>query len=449
MTWYSKVAWSQGMFIQPQHFQQHTRYIENLVRHRTDSLAPYDWGIKELSIDRSLLPQGKIAIEQCSGRFEDGTPFEFSQGDDSITVLDVPVLQDAIVYLTLPLRRTGMQEIETDLSQEGLVRYLAKEEQVRDSISSGNTEAMIQTAELNVQLNLDTANLGDFSIIPIAHIIERQKDGKITLDEYFVPPSLSCKAAPQIQHYIEEVQKLLNHRAETLAVRISDGGKGASGSSEMADFLLLQTINRYEPLLHHLVNTENIHPQNLYQLFLQLAGELTTFTKQSRRPSAYPQYQHNNLHKTFTPVLAELRKSLSVVLEQSATQLDVQQTEQQKKFGIFVSPIKDRSQVGNAYFILAAKASMNSDDLRRHLPQQLKIGPVEMIRDLVNSGLPGISLRALPAAPRQIPFHSGFTYFELDKNSDLWGQFQQSGGFAIHVGGDYPGLEIEFWSVKE
>ena len=92
---------------------------------------------------------------------------------------------------------------------------------------------------------------------------------------------------------------------------------------------------------------------------------------------------------------------------------------------------------------------MSSDDLRRHLPQQSKIGPVEQIRELVNLQLPGIAFRAMPAAPRQIPYHSGYTYFELDKNSELWKQMTQSGGFAIHIGGDFPGLELEFWAIKE
>ena len=32
MSWYSKVVWSEGMFLRPQHFQQQDRYLEALVR---------------------------------------------------------------------------------------------------------------------------------------------------------------------------------------------------------------------------------------------------------------------------------------------------------------------------------------------------------------------------------------------------------------------------------
>jgi type VI secretion system protein ImpJ len=61
----------------------------------------------------------------------------------------------------------------------------------------------------------------------------------------------------------------------------------------------------------------------------------------------------------------------------------------------------------------------------------------------------GIQLSALPVAPRQIPYHSGFAYFELNRNSEFWRELQQSGGFAVHVGGEYPNLELEFWAVRD
>jgi type VI secretion system protein ImpJ len=87
--------------------------------------------------------------------------------------------------------------------------------------------------------------------------------------------------------------------------------------------------------------------------------------------------------------------------------------------------------------------------LRSHFPLQVKIGPVEEIQQLVNSALPGISIQPLPVAPRQIPFHVGFTYFELNKHNPLWNKMTSSGGFAIHIGGNFPGLELEFWAIRK
>jgi len=131
-------------------------------------------------------------------------------------------------------------------------------------------------------------------------------------------------------------------------------------------------------------------------------------------------------------------------MEQNAIQLPLQE----RKYGIRVSPITDRNLVNTASFVLAVSASVPAETLRTRFPAQVKIGPVEHIAQLVNSALPGIGLHPLPVAPRQIPYHAGVTYFELDRNSELWKSLPQSGGFAFHIGGQFPGIELAFWAIK-
>jgi len=140
-----------------------------------------------------------------------------------------------------------------------------------------------------------------------------------------------------------------------------------------------------------------------------------------------------------------LRQNLTAVLEQSATSLELVE----RKYGIRVSPINDRSLIDSASFVFAVKASVPVDQLRTSFPSQVKVAPVERIRDLVNAQLPGIPMNSLPVAPRQIPYHSGFVYFQLDRSNEFWKELRQSGGFALHIGGDFPGLEIEFWAIRD
>src|SRR5262249_37315060 len=108
----------------------------------------------------------------------------------------------------------------------------------------------------------------------------------------------------------------------------------------------------------------------------------------------------------------------------------------------------DRSLYGSAVFILAARADIPSEELRRRFPAQLKIGPVEKITDLVRLHLPGVPVHAVPVAPRQIPYHAGLAHFELDQTHPLWAQRQTAGGVAMHVAGEFPGLAMEFWAIR-
>jgi len=246
----------------------------------------------------------------------------------------------------------------------------------------------------------------------------------------------------RLSTFMTELLGLLQQRGEALAGRVSATGRGAS--AEIADFLMLQVINRYEPLVAHLADSGLLHPEDLYRLCIMAAGELATFTSSSKRRPVLGRYRHERLRESFEPVIAALRAELSAVLEQSAIPIPLEP----KKFGIHVAAVSDRALFTSAVFILAARADTPGEELRRGFPQQLKIGPVEKIRDLVNLQLPGVPVHAVPVAPRQIPYHAGFVYFELDQSHELWQQLKNSGGVAVHVGGEFPGLAMEFWAIR-
>ena len=77
----SKVVWSEGLFLRPQHFQQHDRYLERYLQVRSDALRSHGWGFSELRLDRDLLRLGKVAINSAQGVFPDGTPFSMPDDD--------------------------------------------------------------------------------------------------------------------------------------------------------------------------------------------------------------------------------------------------------------------------------------------------------------------------------------------------------------------------------
>ena len=32
--------------------------------------------------------------------------------------------------------------------------------------------------------------------------------------------------------------------------------------------------------------------------------------------------------------------------------------------------------------------------------------------------------------------------------AEFWQELNNSGGFALHIGGDFPGIEFEFWAIR-
>jgi type VI secretion system protein ImpJ len=441
MTWTNRVIWQEGMFLRAQHFQQQDRWLESLIRGRTGALRPHPWGLTEFAIDRDLLATGRFALSSAAGVFEDGTPFVIPGETDHPEPLEAPATaRNALVFLAAPIRQPGAVEVAADGATEG--RYALRSFEAYDTHSVSPEPAELQIGRLRLRYMLETEDRAGYLCIGLGRITEVAADRRITLDDRWIPPALVCSAAPPLAGLLAEMSGILHQRGEALAARLT--APGSRGVAEVADFLLLQSVNRWEKLLSHWADAGNVHPEELYATLVQMAGEFSTFTEVTRRPNAYPAYRHDDLQRSLAPVVADLRRSLSAVMETTAVSIPLQE----RRHGVRVGLITDRGILRGTSFVVSVQADLPSETLRRLFPAQVKIGSVEHITELVNVALPGIAVRPLPVAPRQIPFYAGASYFELDRNSPHWQQMQSSGGFAIHVSGDFPNLRMELWAIR-
>jgi type VI secretion system protein ImpJ len=339
------------------------------------------------------------------------------------------------------VRQPGAVEVAADGALEG--RYGLRGFEAYDTHSASPQPAELQVGRLRLRYMLEAEDRSGYLCLGLARVTEVSSDRRATLDDRWIPPALACSAAPPLSGFLTELAGMLNQRGEALAARLS-GAPGARGVAEVADFLLLQCINRWQKLLSHWADSGTVHPEDLYAALVQLAGELATFTEANRRPNTYPAYRHEDLQRSFAPLMADLRRSLSAVIDTAAVLIPLQE----RRHGVRAGPLTDRSLLQASQFVLSVQADVPSETLRRQFPAQVKIGAVEHITELVNVALPGIAVRAMPVAPRQIPFYAGATYFELDRNSPHWQQMRSSGGFAIHVAGEFPGLKLELWAIR-
>ncbi|OWU81012.1 type VI secretion system baseplate subunit TssK [Phaeobacter sp. 22II1-1F12B] len=444
MSWDSKVLWTEGLFLQPHHFQQADRYTEALVSGLARRIRPYGWGVSALEIDDEVLKVGQFALKSVSGLTHDGTVFRVPMTDDHPPALEVPTtVKDCVVYLTVPQRRQGATEVDMSGAEMSASRLRPTEIEVTDTMGQEKKPVVLGVGKMRLQFALAVDDLADKLAIPVARIIEVRPDKEIILDQAFIPSCLDIRAAHPLDAFVRELEGLLSHRMQALSGRLAESGS-ARGAAEVQDFMLLSVVNRSLPLIRHLTRIENLHPEDFYRTCVSLAGELSVFMSADKEPPNFPAYEHDNLSGSFSPVIRTLRQYLSSVLEQTAIAIKLEE----RKYGISVGVIADRKLLGNAGFVLAVDADIPAEDVRRHFAGQAKIGPVEEIRQLVNSALPGITLRPLPVAPRQIPYHAGVVYFELEPESQYWAKMTTSGGIAVHVSGQYPGLKMELWAIR-
>ncbi len=441
MSWYSKVIWSEGLFLRPQHLQQADRYQEHFVQKRVERITSYPWGFSDLEIDRDVAQQNKFGLRQAAGVLPDGTPFNVPADSPLPPPITVPENAAGLyVWLLMPEAAPNIREADAE-SAESASRFVTGAETFIDSTSKLRMEEDIEIGHPRLTFEIRKTPKAGFVGLQIARIVE-VTDKAIVFDERFAPPVLATCAHPVTLGWLDRVIGWVETKLEELARYASDPGSG--GGLQSVDYFMLQMLNRAIPQLKHLRNSRYVHPERLFVELLALAGELATYATKERRANDYVAYDHDRLEASFEPVLADIQKFLNVDISR-AIRLDITV----KDINAFVAAVRDRNLFRTATFVLEVSAQRPLSEIQSQFPALFKIGPTTKMRDIVYAHLPGIGLVHIPTPPSQIRAISTHVYFYLDRMSPLWPEFSTASGIGMHFSGDWPGLELNLWAVKE
>lgn len=437
-----RVAWREGMFLRPQHFQQQDRFLDWLVASRLNGLCPYPWGLRHLEIDESLAHIGKFGLVRCAGVLPDGTAFSMPGEHPLPPPIDIPGdTRDAVVSLTLPAQQIGSVEFQETQSATADIRFFVDEVETADAFSGERVREAIEIGRPNLSFGVTRDQTYGRVCVGLARIRELQNK-RLMFDDRYIPPALDVRACYRLKGGLSDIFGRAEQRADELALRAVEATDG--GAETFASFLLLQALNRWTPMLQHLDSLPTVHPERLFEMLVGMAGELATLTRPERKPPPFPRYDHENLQITFDPVLDLLQSMLSAVFDRSAVQLPLEAAGP----GAYVSTISDHNLFKAGYFYLAVNAAAPLDDIRARFPNMAKIGAVQKMRAIVESALPGVPLRHAPTPPPQLRILPGYIYFELDRGVPDWRDFASAPALGLHVAGDWPALKLELWCVK-
>lgn len=439
---YSKVVWSEGIYVSPQHFQQNDRYVESKLHDIVKYSQAHYYGVFDLEINDAYLKQGIVKLAKVKVVFEDGTVFIPTAAEiESLSYSVPPNTHETKLYLVLSRVSATGNEILEEKSNIKNTRYISFEKPLIDTTVSNSDSRVVTLAKLNVRLMLEDEIHSSLVKMPIA-MITSNNESEVELQESYIPPSLIAQTNNNINAYINELYGLLLQKSKSLANAVNDPNRG--GSLEIIDFLMLQTVNKYLAYMLHQKQKENqTHPEDLFVNLSMLCGDLMTFLP-TRKMGDMPVYNHRNLKFCYQHLISNLRISLSTLLEQRIIRIDLSQ----KDNATYVAQTPNAQILDTANFVLAVKADMPNESLRHKLPATIKISTVEQLGELVAYHLPGVKLNALSVAPRELPYHNGYVYFELDKQAETWKRFDDSSGMAFHIAGDFPNIDLEFWAIK-
>ncbi|MFW0766422.1 type VI secretion system baseplate subunit TssK [Trabulsiella odontotermitis] len=442
-----RVAWVEGMLMEPQHFQQQERHLEYLIDMRARSLSAQAWGFHRLSINQGLLDQGKVAISKARGVFPDGTPF--CLGDDDPLPLPFEPgenCQGNVICLSTPMDLLGNTFIDLTRSK-GKSRFDVIEAEIPDRNHGIATEgtpllASMQLGQLQSSLNFRNAISDAETLLPVAYIKERTRDGRLILDDKFLPPMIDFRATGWLENATTELLGLLLQRLE--AVYRPDVPLSIGGLSELLELLLLQSLSEYNLQLNHLLSLPQVHPEVLFHTLLGLLGRLSTIPGGEKAWGRQDLiYSHNEPHNGYFTLFAALRRALSLVIEAPAVALPFSER------GDNIYLCQNDPQLRLEKLIFTVTTNLPADTVRTYFPAQTKLGPVEKIVQLIDLQLPGVRMLPMASPPRHIPYYPNSVYFEVDNADAMYREMMSGSAIALSIVGDFPELRFEAWGLRQ
>ena len=437
----NKIVWREGLFIRPQHFQQNDRYYNYELMTRTINSKSNNWGLYDLKIDENLLNNSVISINNASGILPDGTLFNLSSKEQTLT-LDIKVSDtNKIIFLILPHFIKDSDDVNFENQKNIFTRYSAIVIQDVPNTNAGeNSISDILVAQQNFKLVTQDDVNDSYAKIEIAKIGNVSPSGGISFDETFIPTYLHFNNSKQITK-VKELLNMISYRAEKLAENLSDS---SAQSAELGNYLMLQLLNKAEARFNFFLTQDKINPDQVFLELATLAAQLAVFMKKEKRIVNQIIYNHFEQYSSFNKILDELKSMLTMVLEQNSISLPVEK----RKYGIYIAPIKDTQIIKDSTFIFAVSADTSIQKIKETLLSSLKLGTIETIKNLINYHLVGFKIRTLSSAPKEIPYKVNHLYFSIELSEENKKELLKSSGFAFYLSSEITNINYAIWAIK-
>ena len=290
------IQWHEGMLLAPQHFQQMTARIDDLLHYQIEAAAPFHWGIKSLTIDTVLLIEGTFRVLELEAVMPDGlvvyhTPVTEENLEVDLTPYTDEMAQKPItVYLVVPAKKEGQ------VSARGtLARYDSVEGRPVIDENTGESELSVPRLVPRISLLITDKPPQKYTSLPLARV--SYKNETYSMTDYLFP-CLNVSLKSPIGRMCSAVSRRLREKAVFLAERISSPAAALRGPMSLETKLLIHAMVSGLPEFEALLSTGRAHPYTLYLALCTILGNLSTLGAGLVPPVLAP-YNHDDLFTNF------------------------------------------------------------------------------------------------------------------------------------------------------
>jgi type VI secretion system protein ImpJ len=446
-----KPMWSEGIYVTPQHFQALDEYLERDAARRSDMLHRNAFGVAELEIDESRLPNGVFTIQRLRAIMPDGLPIEIGPGG-TMQEATVSLASSAFaggsrvaeVYLCVPNDEGRGQENYAATPESPGARWVRESRSLADAFGKADNSA-VDLLRPNAKLMVGSADRTNHFELKLAEV-ERAEDGVPVIRERYLPAMLRITASRMLNGRVERLVAKLHAKRDALASRLPPAASGVSAfnSLELVSFWYIQTLNRALAQLTHLVRVQ-AHPERLYLSLAELVYSLATLDE-SRRPREIRQYDHLALTDTLLPLFEYAETLLATTMTSAAKPIALKPRRQ----GLYETDIIDGGLLNHADLYLVVTQATPGGAPTAQLPTYFRVTSRPNIEQIQTLGTTALPLRVLQAPPPGLSIPHGKTCLILEKTGPHWRNILSSGAIGFHDGrsSSTPLQAPELWALE-
>ncbi|MGF6649524.1 type VI secretion system protein ImpJ [Paraburkholderia youngii] len=442
---YSKgIYWYQGMFMQPQHFQLAALHEQFRTKPFMETGLPHFWGTGELDLATRAIANRTIEVRSARLIFPDRTYVEFP-GNAILAPrsFDAAAIGDGravTVYLGVRKLATEGNNVtlceSLDAASTVHTRYASLERPVEvPDLHSNGSPAPVHTLlhVLKVFFEGETANLGQYDLIPIAKLT-RHGDA-VTLSERFIPPAYTLSASDTLLRIVREIRDDVVGRARHVQ---EFKNRGELRNTEMDHgyvtlLLAMYTLSRCAPKIVHLSQTQEVHPWHVYGELRSLVAELSVlsarigmFGEEHDGTQGMPAYDHTGQYECFSRAQALIGALLDEIA-QGPEHLSVLEYSD----GIFAGELPPTLFGRRNNFFLVLHTELPEAQVAAEMQHGVRLANTVDVRRLVAHSISGLNLIHLPNPPQGMPRHASSHYFCIEQTSELWQAVERDGNIAL------------------
>ncbi len=310
------VQWHEGLLLYPQHFQQMRREFQELSLCYLSMASPYYWGVRHVFVDEGVLASGILRIKTLLAVMPDGSVLRHDES--SLNPIEINLKDHMEEFdkgpVLIHLAVVGYQK-NMDIVHGDFPRYDSVEGPLLADENTGDGAVAIPRLALKAYLCVGDVVPLRYTSFPLFKV--KAHDGGFVFDD-FIAPALDIRKSSALGHIGADLVKTLRKNTAILSESLQ------APSTQDTIPLLDRYKQHYDTLvanllvLEALVSSEETHPFTLYLELCRIAGVFCSFSPGGYMLPILGAYTHNDLRKTFTPLVALIDQMLAFIKNASS-----------------------------------------------------------------------------------------------------------------------------------